>query len=148
MIVAFDANVLVYAVDARNLDKRDRALAVISTALRSDIAALPLQALGEFVRGAQRVGIGHTQIAERVDAWSVAFTLLTIVPADLPDALDLVKRRRLQFWDSVMIATCARHGVRWLVTEDMTDGATMRGVTLVDPFRPHNVPLMQEIGLA
>jgi predicted nucleic acid-binding protein len=148
LIVAFDANVLVYAVDNRNVDKRDRALAAISAALRSDVAALPLQALGEFVRGAQRVGIAHAQIAERVDAWGVAFTLLPVAPPDLPDGLALVARHRLQFWDSVMIATCARHGVRWLVTEDMADGATMRGVTLLDPFQPHNVPLMQEIGLA
>jgi predicted nucleic acid-binding protein len=55
-------------------------------------------------------------------------------PAVLFDAMELVTSHRLSFWDAIMLAAAAHSGCRLLISEDMQDGFTWRGVTIRNPF--------------
>jgi predicted nucleic acid-binding protein len=55
-------------------------------------------------------------------------------PAVLFDAMELVASHRLSFRDAIMLAAAAQTGCRLLVSEDMQDGFTWRGVTIRNPF--------------
>lgn len=48
--------------------------------------------------------------------------------------MELSQRHRLQIWDAVIIAACARAGADVLFSEDMQDRAVFAGVTIVNPF--------------
>lgn len=55
-------------------------------------------------------------------------------------ALELTGNRRLQFWDSMILAASIESGCSILLSEDMQDGFTVRGLTVVNPLvdKPHH----------
>ena len=57
-------------------------------------------------------------------------------------AADLVAGHRLSFWDAVIVAASVQAGCRLLLSEDMQDGFTWRGTTIVNPFALSPHPLL------
>ena len=49
-------------------------------------------------------------------------------------ALKLATERQVQYWDALIIAVCAEHGVRQLYTEDAPSAAKLLGVKCVSPL--------------
>src|SRR5580704_14929144 len=61
------------------------------------------------------------------------------------DAIDLATDHRLNIWDSVMMSVAAESGCRLLLSEDMQDGFTWRGVTVTNPFSSSPHPLLEAL---
>jgi predicted nucleic acid-binding protein len=137
---SLDSNVLVYAADGRAGARHARALQIIVLAARQD-CVLTLQALGEFFHATTR-----KRIAPRHDAAAQVRDLLAIFPTAAPDAdalrtaLDEAERGTRSFWEGLLIATAARAGCVFLLSEDMQDGARLGGVTVLDPFVGDELP--------
>jgi predicted nucleic acid-binding protein len=51
------------------------------------------------------------------------------------DAVELSTTASLSLWDALIVVAAARSGATRLYSEDMQDGQTILGVTIVDPFR-------------
>jgi predicted nucleic acid-binding protein len=51
------------------------------------------------------------------------------------EALDVTARHGLSYWDVAIIAAARAMGCRELMSEDMTHGREVEGVTIVNPFR-------------
>jgi predicted nucleic acid-binding protein len=51
-------------------------------------------------------------------------------------ATDLASDHGLTIWDSVVLATSAEAECRLLLSEDLQEGFTWRGVTVTNPFAP------------
>jgi predicted nucleic acid-binding protein len=49
-------------------------------------------------------------------------------------AADLATDPRLGIWDAVILSVASQAGCRLLLSEDLQDGFTWGGVTVVDPF--------------
>ena len=49
-------------------------------------------------------------------------------------AADLAIDHQLSIWDSVVLFAAAESGCRLLLTEDMQEGFTWKGVTVTNPF--------------
>ena len=49
-------------------------------------------------------------------------------------AADLATVHQLSIWDSVVLSAAAESGCRLLLTEDMQEGFTWKGVTVTNPF--------------
>jgi predicted nucleic acid-binding protein len=62
-------------------------------------------------------------------------------------AADLATIHQLSIWDALVLAVSAEAGCRLLLSEDMQEGFTWGGVTVVDPLSPDWHPLL-EIALA
>jgi predicted nucleic acid-binding protein len=137
---SLDSNVLVYAADGRAGSRHARALHVLILAVRRD-CVLTLQALGEFFHAATR-----KRLASRPDAAAQIRDLLAIFPTAAADsdafktALAGAERGRSSFWDGLLVATVARAGCAYLLSEDMQDGARVGGVTILDPFVGEDLP--------
>ena len=131
---SLDANVLVYAADARAGHRHARALHILVSAARRD-CVLTLQALGEFFHAATR-----KRIVPRHDAAMQVRELLEIFRTAAADveayraALQEAERGARSFWDGLLIATVARAGCDVLLSENMQDGARFDRVTILDPF--------------
>ena len=58
-------------------------------------------------------------------------------------AIDLAADHRLGIWDSIIVSVASNSGCRTLLSEDLQDGFSWRGVTIVNPFSANRHPLMQ-----
>jgi predicted nucleic acid-binding protein len=137
--VALDTNVLVYAEGVNGEERKDAALALLR-GLAEGEALIPAQALGElFVVLTRKAGRAAGAARDAVLGWSDSFPLIDTTPAVIHEAMELATTHRLAFWDSVMLAGAAQAGCRLLLSEDMQDGFTWRGVTVRNPFAAEGV---------
>ena len=142
MKVALDTNVLAYAEGTNSAVMRDRALDLIQR-LPQESIVLPVQTLGELynvlVRKAKRRPVrARTAVLTWRDAYPVVETSATV----MINATDLASDHGLSIWDSVVVAAAAEAECRLLVSEDLQDGFTWRGVTVTNPFGPAVHPLL------
>ena len=136
---AVDTNVLVYAIDFNESDKRVKARELLQKLSESSETVLLWQVLGEYVsclrRFARSGRFPEADIADDVE------DLLTLFPLAIPNedvlrrSLTLTSEYSLSHWDSMLIAAAAVAGVDTLYSEDLDAGMTYDSVTVVNPFR-------------
>ena len=142
MKIALDTNVLAYAEGANGTVLRDRALELIQRLPPASIV-LPVQTLGELfnvlVRKAKRRP-ARARVA--VLSWRDAYAVMETSAAVMISATDLASDHGLTIWDSVVLATAAEADCRLLLSEDLQEGFTWRGVTVVNPFAATIHPML------
>jgi predicted nucleic acid-binding protein len=98
-------------------------------------ALLPVQTLGELfnllVRKAKR---SPGRARQAILSWRDAFPLIETSADVMLAAADLATDHQLSIWDSVVLSAAAESGCRLLLTEDMQEGFTWKGVTVTNPF--------------
>ena len=95
-----------------------------------------LQVMGEVFNRLRRPDGISAPLAEKLVAQEFShFELLNATPAVFAAAMRLSARTGRQFWDSLILATCAEHGVKTLYTENQgPQPHAALGVRLVNPF--------------
>lgn len=142
MRFTLDTNVLVYAVDVAAGTRRQTALDLLRRATQAD-CVLTLQCLGEFFHTVTRKGkLPLDEAATFLNEWRAVLPVHAADEETLANAVDLVKRHSVSFWDAMLWTTARQAGCRLLLSEDLQDGQTLRGVTCVNPFAPHNATLL------
>lgn len=145
MKVALDTNVLAYAEGVNGAERRDAALDLVRR-LPDDAAVVPAQVLGELFNVLVRKG-GRSR-AEARDAllsWSDAAPVVETSFRMMLAAIDLATDHRLGVWDAVILSAASQSGCRLLLSEDMQDGFTWGGVTVVNPFVSPRHPLLEAL---
>ena len=69
-------------------------------------------------------------------SWRDAYPLVETSATAMVSAMDLATSHGLSIWDSVVLAAAAESECRLLLSEDLQDGFTWRGVTVAKPFAP------------
>ena len=132
--VFFDTNILVYTLDADAMEKRERARAVLRERSRSDELFISTQVLQEFyVAATRKLGLEPLVAKETM----AAFERINIVVVTRPlidEAIDISILHRLSFWDSLIVAAAIDSRCESLLTEDLSDGQSIRGLRIVNPF--------------
>lgn len=132
--IALDTNILAYAEGVNGEERKRIALAILQDHPPGALM-IPVQALGELFVVLTRKARREAALArEAVLAWSDSYALIETTPAVMIEAMELATTHRLAFWDSIMLAAAAQAGCRLLLSEDMQDGFTWRGVTVRNPF--------------
>ncbi len=132
--VFLDTNVLVYAFDTADEAKRQRALAVLG---EHPNAVISTQVLLEWFTIVTRK---LTPPMPGADATAVmeSLTRLDVVSADAELTLRAARtavEAQLSVWDAMVIEAAAIAGCTTILTEDLNEGQTIRGVRVVNPFR-------------
>lgn len=134
MRVALDTNVIAYAEGVNGEDRKAAALRILDDFAEHEVM-VPVQALGElFVVLTRKAKRDAADARSAVLGWSDSFALIDTTPEVILEAMEVVTAHRLGFWDSVMLAAAAQASCRILLSEDMQDGFTWRGVTVRNPF--------------
>lgn len=134
MILALDTNVLAYAEGVGDSRRQGLALELLDQ-LRQAQVVLPVQVLAELFAVLVRKGRrARGEARDIVLAWKDAFEIASTTGDALVSAGDLSVDRQLSPWDALVLAVAAESGCRLLVSEDLQDGFTWRGVTVVNPF--------------
>ena len=141
-MVAIDTNVLAYAEGANDARRQVRALDIIAR-LPAGAAVIPVQVLGELFRVlTAKAGRSPAEARAAILSWRDAIPARDTSAAALLAAMDLVVDHRLSIWDALILAVAAEAGCRLLLTEDLQEGFTWRGVTVVNPFADTIHPLL------
>lgn len=134
MSIALDTKILAYAEGVNGAERRAQAVRILQD-LTGETIVIPAQALGELftllVRKAQRPA---ADARAAVLGWHDAFPVADTSSSVLLDAMELAVNHRFALWDAIVLAVAAASGCRWLLSEDMQDGFTWRGVTIRNPF--------------
>jgi predicted nucleic acid-binding protein len=142
MKIALDTNVLASAEGVNGAAMRDKALKLIQQLPQADIV-LPAQTLGELfnvlVRKARR---RPARAREAILNWRDAYTVADTSAAVIINATDLASDHGLSIWDWVVLAASAEAECRLLLSEDLQDGLTWRGVTVTNPFAATLHPIL------
>jgi len=142
MRIALDTNVLAYAEGVNGAVMRDRALKLIQR-LPPGAIVVPAQTLGELfnvlVRKAKR---RPTRARDAVLSWRDAYAVMETSSAVIVNATDLAFAHGLTIWDSVVLAASAEAECRLLLSEDLQEGFTWRGVTVTNPFAATLHPML------
>jgi predicted nucleic acid-binding protein len=143
--ITFDSSVLFYAVDRDAGERHVIARDLVDRAMAAD-CVLTLQSLAEFFSSVTRKSKRTVaDAAGFVADWRTVFTIHAADEECLAGAIDASRRKMLSFWDALLWATARQAGCRLLLSEDMHDGQTLGGVTIVNPFAPKNTVLLAAV---
>jgi len=134
MRIALDTNILVYA-EGVNGALRAKTTVELIKKLPESSTFLPVQVLGELFR----VLVGKSafpppEARAVVLRWRDTFPPIETSPSILVAALDVAADHGLSIWDAIILSAAAAAGCRLLLSEDMQEGFTWGGVTVVNPF--------------
>jgi predicted nucleic acid-binding protein len=141
--LALDTNFLVYAEGVNDPAKEKIAEQIVKK-IPVDTTFVPVQVLGELFRVLVGKARRSPESARKsILSWQHSFPVIETSHAVLLAAVDLAADYNLPIWDAVILASAASAGCRLLLTEDMQEGFTWSGVTVVNPFAPRRHKLLQ-----
>src|SRR5271166_769050 len=106
---------------------------------RRQISSTPFrptaQVLGELFHVLVRKARRSVADARRaVQIWRDAYAVIATTDAILALAMDVAVDHGMTIWDAIILVAASEAGCRLLLSEDMHDGFTWGGVTIVNPF--------------
>src|ERR671916_347529 len=116
-----DTNVLVYALDRREPEKRDRAREVLRR-LGASGAILPAQVLSEFANVCLR----------KLEPLLLAFPVLPLTGPVVLEAVGGVREHLLSYYDAQIWAVARLGQVGVVLSEDFNPGAVLDGVSFAN----------------
>ena len=135
-----DTNVLVYAYDRAEPEKRTRAITVLRRLHDDRIGALTTQILGEFfvtvtrkIRDPLRLDQAERSLIHYARSWPVFDLTATVVT----EAALGVGRHQMSYWDALIWAAAKLNGAPNVLSEDFSDGVLVDEVRFLNPFAEH-----------
>lgn len=145
MRVALDTNVLAYAEGIGDEIRCTAAITLVEQ-LPAELILLPAQTMGELYRVLTgKAKRDPADVREAILAWADSFEVADSSWVAFQSALDLAADHGLQIWDALILSVAADNRCRLLLSEDLQNGFTWRGVTVVNPFVAPLSPLLSNI---
>jgi predicted nucleic acid-binding protein len=143
--VALDTNVLAYAEETNGEIMQRRALAVVER-LVPEATVVPAQTLAELFNVlVKKARWPIERASSAVLSWGDTFPVVETSPDIMLAAIELTRQHQLGIWDAVILASAAAAHARLLLSEDLQNGFTWSGVTVVNPFGGLRHPLFDAI---
>ena len=134
-----DTNLLVYALDRREPEKRARAREVLRRVGGAGTAALPAQVLSEFANACLRKLEPRPDpqaVRREVERLMLAFPVLPLTGPVVLEALRGVGEHLLSYYDAQIWAVARLGQVGVILSEDFNPGAVLDGVSFTNPLDP------------
>lgn len=134
MKVALDTDVLAYAEGVDGIEKRDTALELLRR-IPQEATVIPAQVLGELFNVlVRKAGKSRMYARDALLGWRDTFPAVETSPEVMLAAAGLATDHHFGIWDAIILSAASQAGCRLLLSEDLQDGFTWGGVTIVDPF--------------
>ncbi len=133
--VFVDTNVLLYALDPRDVGRQQQAQAWLQRCWHDGVGRISTQVLNEMYANMRRVAPALSveqarNVVREYRAWGT-----WIVDEDTVDiAWSLQDRFSLSYWDALMVAAAQQQACGYLVSEDMQHDQLFDAVRVVNPF--------------
>ena len=131
----FDTNVLVYAFDEGEPEKRAVALALIEEHLVDGDGVISVQVLREFYSAVRREPRPLSDEAAAAAVGRLAgFSPLSEDVGMVPKAVRRAQEMSISFWDALIVEAALKAGADRLFTEDLQHGQVIEGMRVENPF--------------
>jgi predicted nucleic acid-binding protein len=133
-----DSNVLIYAFDNSEEEKRLTANLALSKLWSEDSGSLSVQVLQEFyfnVTRKIRKPLAWQEARDIVDEYKDWCGITTV--REVQAALRIEAEAKISFWDGLIVASAAQLGATRIFSEDLNHGQIIEGIEIVNPF--HNL---------
>src|ERR1043166_7619237 len=129
-----DSNVWIYALTIQDDPaKTHQAQHLIGT---QTTIAVSTQVINEVcVNLLKKAAFTEAELRDIADDFFVQYNVIEIDQDIIRNASFLREQHHLSFWDSLIVASALASGATVLYSEDMHDGLTIEGITIVNPFR-------------
>jgi predicted nucleic acid-binding protein len=145
MRISLDTNVLVYAAGLNDAARKHAAVSLLRK-LPPESVQLPVQAVAELFHVlVTKARVAPAEAKHVVLRWCDQYSLVDTSETVLLSAMELSSQHRLRTFDAIIMAAAASAGCRLLLSEDLQDGFTWNGVTVVNPFAPEPNALLAEL---
>jgi predicted nucleic acid-binding protein len=132
--VALDTNVLAYAEGIDGTERRDIALDLVRK-LPQQATIIPVQVLGELFNVlVRKAGRARHDAREALLSWRDTFSVIETSSEIMLTAVDLATDHQFGIWDAIIVSAASQAECRLLLSEDLQEGFTWGGVTIVNPF--------------
>jgi predicted nucleic acid-binding protein len=136
--ILMDTNILVYTFEPRDVERQEKAIALLLRLEESGMGSLSVQCLAEFINAViakQRLTASEAML--QVECWQSAFAVFNLTPQIVLEAARGVRDYRLSYYDAQIWAAARLNQVACVFSEDFQDGQVLEGVRFVNPFSPH-----------
>ena len=133
----FDTNILVYAEDHGEPDKRAIALKVLADHIASDDIVLSAQVLNEFYVTVRRLKrpLSPGQALNALEQLA-AFPVVPVTADLVVAAAAASEKYQISHWDALILETARAAGCDVVFSEDLNDKQDYGGVHVKNPFKP------------
>ena len=132
--VFFDTNVIVYAQDSSEPEKKLRAQEIVKDAILNDSGVVSPQVMGEtYVILVKKLGLDKAVAAAEVHRLT-DFHVIDISSSLVLRAIEMQEEFQLSYWDSLIIAAAEFASCDTVWSEDLNDGQRYGSVTVRNPF--------------
>jgi predicted nucleic acid-binding protein len=134
--VFVDTNIIVYAYDASAGEKHEKAFRLMEDLWNSGVGIISSQVLQEFfviITKKIRKPLDIT-IAKDIVKDLLKWETIMINGNLILEAIDIHKKHKFSFWDSIIIASALEGGAQVISSEDFPDLQTVKGVVMRNPF--------------
>jgi len=104
--------------------------------------------VGLWRHSAGKGGRSRREARDALLSWHDTFAVVETSAEAMLAAADLATDHQLGMWDAVILSAAARAGCRLLLSEDLQEGFTWFGVTVVNPFGAPHHTLLQALLIA
>lgn len=130
-----DSNILVYAADEAEPDKKGISQALLATLKDGLIGVVSTQVMQEFyVAAVKKLGIDPLVAKSLLHAMR-KYEVVLVDAALIEEAVDCSILNQLSFWDALMVVAAEKARCDRILTEDLSHGQVIRGVRIENPFQ-------------
>jgi predicted nucleic acid-binding protein len=110
------------------------------------MTVIPVQVLGELFNVlVRKAGRPRAEARNALLSWRDTFPVVETSPETMLTAIDLATDHRFGIWDAVILSAASQAGCRLLLSEDLQQGFTWAGVTVVNPFKPPRHAMLEAL---
>ncbi|MFH1672497.1 MAG: PIN domain-containing protein [Pseudomonadota bacterium] len=134
--IFLDTNIIIYAYDVTAGKKHEIAGKVMSDLWDSGLGALSTQVLQEFfVNVTKKIPKPlDVKLAKEIVTDLLRWDVVVNDGESILNGVEIHLQYQYSFWDSLIIEAATRCGAKLLLSEDLSDGQIINGVTIKNPF--------------
>jgi predicted nucleic acid-binding protein len=135
--VFLDTNIILYAYDISAGEKHQISKKIVLDLWDSGLGVISTQVLQEFfVNVTQKIPKPlDKKLARDIVSDFLKWNVVINDGESILEAVEILLRYGYSFWDSLIIEAAIRGGAEALISEDLTHGQMINGVTIENPFQ-------------
>ena len=135
--IFLDTNIIIYAYDVSAGDKHEIARKIMVDLWDSGLGVISTQVLQEFfVNVTQKIPkLLNKRLTKDILSDLLKWDVVVNDGESILEAVEILFKYGYSFWDSLIIEAAMRSGSEVLLSEDLTHGQIINGLTINNPFK-------------
>ena len=129
-----DTNLIVYANDARDLEKQNKALIIIAEHMKAGTGVISTQVLQEYAHVALHKLRQRQDVVLRQLVLLEGLEIVYQSPILIRRAIEIRAAYQISFWDACIISAAEHAKCNVILSEDLSAGRSYCGIAMENPF--------------